>query len=427
MSELKLYTWPRGERKSDCFKVTINGESTEVIYNDAGDFAVCSFNGILNIKITIENKIEQIKISPLNYGISSEVNGNSAEFTLTSPHNIVISIPGMKKLFLFANPLEENIPDKNDPKVKYYESGQVYEVGELWLNSDESLYIEGGAVVKGTLRCKDATNITISGRGIFDNSYYKNDKSRPRTFYILNCNNIEINGIILTNPNSWMIHLAGCRNVHINNIKELGTCIGSDGVDVVGSKNIHLESLFIYNNDDCVVMKASGEAQTDVEDVLIEKCIFGNGPARNAMEIGFETRCEYMRNITFRDCDVLCVHGHGAPISIHNGDRALIHNVIFENIRIEHHYDKLFDLRVLTSRWSKDDCHGRVYDVIIRNIDVTRDVFNPGYTVAVIGGIDDEHAVTDVLFENIRFNGTKVNTAEEMDLYMRNTKNIVIK
>lgn len=427
MSNLLLYSWPRGERKSADFKVAFNGEIADVLYNDAGDFAVCSFDGDLTVTITVEKTIDTLKISPLSRGIMSVINDNCVSFHINSSQNICISIPGMKKLFIFANPLEENVPDANDPGVKYFHGGQVYEVGELWLNSGETLYIEGGAVVKGSLRCEDAADITITGRGIFDNSYFKGQKYWSRTFYLLNSKDIEINGIILTNPNSWMLHLAGCENVHINNIKELGTCIGSDGVDIVGSKHIHLENLFIYNNDDCVVMKASGDAQQDVEDVLVERCIFGNGPAGNAMEIGYETRCEYMRDITFRDCDVLCVHGHGAPISIHNGDRAVIHDILFENIRVEHHYDKLFDLRVLNSRWGKDGINGRVYNVTIRNIEVTRDACNPGYTVAVIGGLDDDHAVTDVTFEDIRFNGVKITTPEEMDLYTRNAKNIVIK
>jgi len=77
-----------------------------------------------------------------------------------------------------------------------------------------------------------------------------------------------------------------------------------------------------------------------------------------AMEIGHELRTASVRDIRFRDCDVLAVHGHGGVFGIHNADRATVSDVLYENIRVEHHYEKLVDFRIVKSRWSKDDQRG---------------------------------------------------------------------
>ncbi len=42
-----------------------------------------------------------------------------------------------------------------------YKGGQTYEVGKLELKDNESVFIEGGAVVKGCIHAKDAKDISF--------------------------------------------------------------------------------------------------------------------------------------------------------------------------------------------------------------------------------------------------------------------------
>lgn len=48
-----------------------------------------------------------------------------------------------------------------------------------------------------------------------------------------------------------------------------------------------------------------------------------------------ELNVEEVRNVTFRDIDVLSVHGHGAVFSIHNYGQAVVEEVLLEDIRID--------------------------------------------------------------------------------------------
>jgi hypothetical protein len=50
--------------------------------------------------------------------------------------------------------------------VLFFKAGQIYEIGELALQDNQTLYIEGGAVVKGCLRTIGAQNVTVRGRGV---------------------------------------------------------------------------------------------------------------------------------------------------------------------------------------------------------------------------------------------------------------------
>jgi hypothetical protein len=131
----------------------------------------------------------------------------------------------------------------------------------------------------------------------------------------------------------------------------------------------------------------------------VRDCVFINDRGGNATEIGYELRCDHVRNITFRNCDVLSVHGHGAPFAIHNGDHATVSDVLYEDIRVEHYYDKIIDFRVLHSQWNRDDERGQIRNISLRNIKIMPAIYNEGYTISVIGGYDAEHTVENIVLE----------------------------
>ena len=60
-----------------------------------------------------------------------------------------------------------------------------------------------------------------------------------------------------------------------------------------------------------------------------------------------------MRNITIRDSDIIHVMGGGA-FTIHNGDRAIIEDILIENVRVEN-TNRLIDFHVGLTIYS-DDC-----------------------------------------------------------------------
>ena len=151
------------------------------------------------------------------------------------------------------------------------------------------------------------------------------------------CRNIEICDTLITDSYGWTVHLSKCEDVKIRNMKQVGWRSNSDGIDIEASRKVHVTGSFLRNADDCVAVKSKpkGDGKGIVtENILIEDSVFGNSLPGNAMEVGFELRADAIRNVTFRDCDIIRVE-RGVAFSIHNGDNAVVENVKFENIRLE--------------------------------------------------------------------------------------------
>jgi hypothetical protein len=141
-----------------------------------------------------------------------------------------------------------------------------------------------------------------------------------------------------------------------------------------------------------------------------------NDRAGNVMEIGYETQTERISGVTFRDIDVIGAHGEGGVFTIHNGDRARVENVRYEDIRVEHFYDKLIDFRIMPSRYSKDKTRGQVAGVHLKGIRTVEDRFN---CVSLIGGYGLENQVRDVVIEDFRVGDQRVVDADELHLFLK--------
>jgi hypothetical protein len=161
----------------------------------------------------------------------------------------------------------------------------------------------------------------------------------------------------------------------------------------------------------------------NVEDVEVRRCtILTYGGA--AFEIGHELQADVVRNLRFRDCDVLGTHHFGCTFSIRNADRACIEDVLYEDIRVEHAYKSFIDLRIIQSMWGRDPARGHARRVRFRNIYWKRSLFNPGYTTSLIGGWSPEHLVEDVTFENIRIDGRPISSLDELELHTRHARGV---
>jgi hypothetical protein len=433
-SEVAVYSYPRICPSSANYRVRAGGKGVFVYHTSIGDFAAFGCKGPVAIEIELPRAVDQIRIAPARHHVEAVRDGKLARFVLPGPVNLWIEMEGLDPLYLFANALMHDPPKPTDPGVRYFRSGQLYEVGELRLHDDEAVFIEGGAVVRGCIRATGARNVRVAGPGVLDGSYYRRGVDARRSIVLEGCRDSRIEDLTLIEPTSWMIMLGGCKNVTVKNVRELGTVGGTDGIDIVGSRHIRVENCFCRNGDDCIAIKsldmrkhgrdASIDYSGDVEDIEVSGCAFMAYIGGQAMEIGHELRTASVREIRFRDCDVLAVHGHGGVFGIHNADRATVSDVLYENIRVEHHYEKLVDFRIVKSRWSKDEQRGQIRNVTLRDIDVAISVFNPGYTCSVIGGRDAQHTIQHVRFENFRLAGKPVTTPDEMDLYCKEASNI---
>jgi hypothetical protein len=374
--------------------------------------------------------------------VRAQVEGRTARFALTEPAHLSVEIDGLLPLYVFADPPDAeapspddvssgNVPSPDDKGVHYFRAGQVHEVGELHLAGGETLYIEGGAVVRGCVRATDAQHVRIAGHGILDGGYYRQGVDATRTVLLRRCQDVAVEDVTIIQPSTWTIELELCRRARVRNVKEIAEGHGTDGVDVVSCRDVLVEGCFLRNGDDCVAVKAWAPEQnpgldTDVDGVTVQGCVLANVGAGNAMEIGHELRTPFVRNITFRDCDVLCVERHGAVFSIHNSDRATVSNVLYQDIRVEHYFTYLIEFRVLRSRWSKDAERGQVRGVRLENVRVRQSIYNPGYSVSVIGGFDAAHTIEGVVIKDLYLDERRVTSADELDLYLKQASGVEV-
>jgi hypothetical protein len=430
--DVQVYNYPRISPQNENFKVRVNGKDIFVYNTSAEPFAAFSGSGMVHIEVETTQSNPNIGISPKRLGIVPKFDGNKISFDLLAGTNVALVVEGKPLLFIYADKVAENIPSPAAKGVYYFKAGQVYEIGELRLKDNETLYIEGGAVVRGCVRATSAKNVRIGGYGVLDGSYYSKEGNR-RTIVFEDCRNSIIEDITMIEPTSWMIVLGICQDITVQNVKEIGTVSSTDGCDIVGSKRIRIENCMFRNGDDCIAIKsldlrghgsATLDFSSDVEDVEITGCCFVAYMGGTALEIGHELRTGSIKNIRFINCDILGLHGLGGVFGIHNADHATVSDILYENIRVEHYYNKLIDLKVIKSMWGKDAERGQIRNVVFRDIEVTQSIYNSGYSMSLIGGYDSTHTAENILFENFRLNGKKITNADQLELYVKQAKDI---
>jgi polygalacturonase len=437
------FTHPRSCEFAHEIDLTVNGISIEVLRTDAADFANLIFDPAdgpakVSVVYTDGRQVAEAVIRPANRNLTADLVPTGFSFQLADPDKLSLEVPGRRPLFFWANPPETDRPDPDDPDVLWLKAGQIVEAAEFELKSNQTLYLEGGAVLRGALRASEAENITVCGHGILDGSYYRRDQGEfEHLARFHRCRNVTVRDITMIHPSGWMLVPAACEEVTIENLKQIGEVVSSDGIDVVGCRNVTIRDCFLNNNDDCVSIKAfvvgpnNGnripcDGRENVENLLIEHCTLVNAPAGTAMEIGHELNVESVRNIVFRDIDVLSIHGQGAAFSIHNFGQALVENIRYEDIRIEHCWDKFIDFRISRSRFSVGDITGRIRNITLKNINWLRADVNPGYTVSMMGGWSPEADISGIHLDNVCINGEPITSLDELEVTTRYTTELEV-
>ena len=454
---LVTYPAPEGAQRADDFVVKVDGTEIFVYDCEAAAFAGFSFSGKVTVSVIPNKDADRVDIRPKNHGIAYSIKGRTISFQLDRPCNLSVEINGNIKrpLFVFANPLEKDPPEPGDRNVRYFEGGRIHEAGEIKLASRETVYIAGGAIVRGRIRADRATHARVIGRGILDGSHrdYKTQMVK-----LSECSNIELSGITVLNSFGWTLVPVKSDKVRISNVKVIGWRDNDDGVDIVGCKDLRIEGCFLRTKDDCIAVKASPgyfeEGQSglrNVENVSVIDTVLWNAEWGNAMEIGFELQTKMISGVTFRNCDIIHVE-RGGTFTIHNGDFARVENIRFEDIRVEDSRDKLIELRVGLSIYSADcpwefarknpqskrsplgqwlqvgpdreheyaDGRGHIRNVRFKNIFVVGTVLPKSFLI----GYNDAHSVENVVVENLQFNGRRILNAEAGNFTIEKAKNV---
>ena len=426
------------ERNIYAMKCTVNNKNYKIYdtavfappYNryQKCHYVICSIDDELNIELEYDEPVTKAVVRPLSAGISYTWKANKVCVNLKKAVNISVEINNEidSAVLIFANGKRENIQTEYTNFIRFDKGAHF--IDELVIDKDNTaVYIDEGAVVNGKLIINDAKNIGIFGNGIITMKNYSRlvPAEKTRCIDITNCQNVQIYDIGIFDSSSWSLRLTGCDGVEIENLKIIGCRGNSDGIDVCGSRNVHVSRCFIRTYDDSFVVK--GFDTGNVENVLFEKSVLWNDMAR-AMEVGVELRCKEVKNITFRDIDVIHSLTCYPIFGIHHGDRANLSNIRYENIRIEHSPGgQLFDFRITDSVWNSDSETGNIQDVYIDKIyligEEGKDFRNLNARVETASS---EGTIKNIHIGEINAYGKQISGAKELGLEISgNVENVV--
>ena len=409
---------------SELYQVKVNGKEQRVYHTEFFDFvSFLEENEKAEVEISVNEPFQKAVIRPTASQIPFEEDGNKISISLPAGKRVTLELDDKLESPLYILP--GKYVQKPENATYVFESGKAYNVGCLQLKSDETVYIEYGAVVSGRIYSRMADRVRILGNGIlYGGNWHAWDENGAEQLIVpVLGEDIEIRGITLLDGGSWHIVPTACKNVLIEDVNVLGKVITGDGIDIVGSENVVVRNCFVRANDDCISIKAeefqdpSGCA--DVKNILVEDCIFWNAEFGNTLEIGYETRCDEISDVVFRNCDVVhCQYEgnqSGGVLTIHNADRAHVHDIVYENIRIEDAQEKFIDIKTLDSKYSRDRERGMVNDILFRNMEIT----GGGFPVSIIRGFEMKSEVCrphDFYFDNVVIHGKKMMSPGELHM-----------
>lgn len=422
--------------RSTLYQVFWNGSELPVFHTEFFDYVLPVVKGKedLNFEIRILEEFHKTVIRPQKQNWNYQTTAEGITLKLKEPQKAVIEIDDdlLRPLYLLC----QSFVEKPENTTYYFEKGHVYNVGTLRLKSNDVVYLEEGSMVCGKIYSRMADNIRICGNGILYGSVWHNWDENCGDQMILTVlgKEITIEGITVVDGGSWHIVPVACQNVQIRNVNILSKVITGDGIDITGCENVEITHCFIRANDDCISIKGAANFDPsgccDTRNVIVTKCIFWNAEFGNTLEIGYETRCEEICDVIFRDCDVLhCEYEgnqSGGVLTIHDADRAWVHHITYEDIRIEDAQEKFIDIKIVDSKYSTDRRRGMVSDVTFRNVEVTGGAF----PVSIIRGFemqDELKRPDNISFENVTILGEKMESANQLRMVVELTDNLYFK
>ena len=335
----------------------------------------------------------------------------------------------------------------------------VFLTGTLQLRTNVNLYLESGAVVKGSTNLQDynlsgrkvglfftqdAENVSITGHGTIDGNgdvfmvldtakkmdhagvmYSRQGDNfrhvaeglgdgplvpRDRPFQMIifsDCRKVTLRDVFITNSPFWTLHLADCDGIILSGLRIWGNLLvpNNDGMDLTTCSNAIISDCDIRTGDDCIVLTGYNHhfdlpgykfLKGTCENITVNNCTLVSRSA--AIRIGgFDQNP--MRNFTFSN---IIITNSNRGIGLFVRDQGSIENVLFSNILIE---TRLFTgdwwgngepIQLSSVRLAKDVPLGKMKNIKFEHI-----VCKGESGIFVFG--TDESIIEDVSFTDVRF------------------------
>jgi hypothetical protein len=408
------------------------------------DFSFTEGNVRVEITKLTPGAIESCIIRPLRHKISSEIKGNTVVFTIDKPMKISVEFDEdlKDKLFLFADLPEDNIPDldgenvlyvpgeKNlakedvpeDTKVIYMAAG-VHDIGKGFpLKSNQTLYLEGGSFVYGTLAINQAENVNIKGRGILCGGQFPH--SDGHLISGRGTNGLNIEGIILLEAPYYNITVGGsssgknAMNTY-ENLKIISWYFNTDGIH--GGSKMKAEDIFLMCADDAFLL--CGKEEQIINNIVIwtlrgASIQFGWGGSGGGNSLVNNVDIIHYQSVAGEKGDYI------AAISGQWAGPNNLNNIVIQNLTIEDmdsSQNKFLVMRVGPNPWMRSETKGSYSNILFRNINV----MCPTSGNAIFGYADYSR-ISNITFENLTIQDKVVMDPSEANIRIGDFANDIV-
>jgi PKD domain len=419
------------EMRDSFFAVTANNQRVDVAHA-ASNYEFVSFDatGPMDISITAADPHfwdGGVDIEPWRLGLRAshpEGEPQTIRFHLAGPAKLSISRPGdflnqARMLFLFAG----SPPAPSGPNVTIIPAGVHRE--SLNPKSGDTIYLEPGAFVFGSLNLWQVDNVKVLGQGtiVYDGPQDANSDTgwmqKPDWHCIVSyqAHNVEIDGLTcIIRSRTWSIQMKDSTGLRFDDLRVIGGNPGNanqDGMDWLGSGDTIVNHSFIRASDDDLAALGNWDGYTqaaltapgaDVSNVLIENTELSTSIS-NVVRLGWPQKIYNLHNFTLRDSDILHagIGSCGQTFGLlgfwgANGASGDHSGVTFENLMLDNWYS------LVQMEQEQPSLHGFTF----RNIWALDQP--PLAESTMIGD------VSDVTFDNVKYGHLRVTSDAQMPL-----------
>lgn len=371
---------------------------------------------------------DSVEVRPAAYGIPvRRVSRRTIEFTLdNASRKVSVEFDGDRtaNLFILPDRPDMDAPHGPSPDTLYFGPGE-HHAGPIVLHSGQTLYIDSGAVVYGTVRSYDTHDIAIAGRGILCGSYAPHHLDTRRVMVDLaRCRNVDISGIMLRDSPSWTLCIQACENVHIDNVKQICWMRNSDGVDICNCRNVEIEGCFFRNYDDNISLKNEPWNTGDTQGIDIRGCVLWADCAHNFL-VGPESDPRFSTcDVQIADCIILegreTLYPYTGALAMMISDEGRFSDIRIRRITIE-------NIRG-GAPFAFDYCNFNSRGRMARDI-LVEDVHYRGTEPprSLLRGLDENRTIDGITFRNVTVNGTRLSVGNldryfDTNAHIRNLK-----
>lgn len=365
--------------------------------------AYFDFDGTVEVEVTsLKGRIDSCRVRPLSYGIAATASGDRLTFTLDRPRMLSVEVNGdiFHNLQLFANAPQPKV--KKGKNVRYYGPGYYDLKGDsIHLKTGETLFIDGGAYIKGYVSTYGSDNVRIVGHGIV------NPERQQAGIMVRYSKNVTVDGPVTT-----QLPVGGSDSVSVSNAKCISWYGWGDGMNVFASNNVTYNHVFCRTSDDCSTIYCTRLGyHGGCRNIKVADAVYWADVAHPIM-IGLHgdiSRNEVIENVVYEDVDILDQAerqiDYQGCIGINNGDNILVRDVTFRRFRVESlRCGMLFNFRVC---FNKKYCSapGRG----IENVTVDGLTYNGRQpNMSIMAGYNEERKIKGVKINGLVINGTPI-------------------